>query len=62
MLNIIKLIDRVLPLWEMIVVGLALFGIVLVLVLWWAFGYNLIVIPEPTAALVKPAALLLPLA
>jgi hypothetical protein len=61
MLNIIKLIDRVLPLWEVIVVGFALFAIVLVLVLWWAFGYNLIVIPEPTASVMKPAMLLLPL-
>ena len=56
MLDVIKLIDRAVPIWEIFVIGLAMFGIVLVLVLWWAFGYNLIVVPEPTAV-VKPAAL-----
>jgi hypothetical protein len=46
MLDIIKVVDRFIPLWEMIVIVLALFLIVVVLVLWWAFGYNLIVVPE----------------
>jgi len=59
MLKIIQLVDRIIPFWELIVVGLALFAIVLVLLLWWAFGYNLIVVPE--AAVVKPAAFALSL-
>jgi hypothetical protein len=56
MANILGLIDRYIPLWEAAVILLALFAILLVLILWWAFGYNLIVVPEPTAV-VKPAAL-----
>ncbi len=54
MIGVLKSIDRFIPLWEAAVILLALFLIVLVLVLWWAFGYNLIVVPEAAA---KPAAL-----
>ena len=43
MIRTIKMLDRVIPLWEIIVIVAALFAIVLVLVLWWAFGYNLVV-------------------
>ncbi|MFH1055661.1 MAG: hypothetical protein V1744_06170 [Candidatus Altiarchaeota archaeon] len=53
MWNLLKSIDKVIPLWEALVIALALFAIVLVLVLWWAFGYNLIVVPEVVTA-VKP--------
>jgi hypothetical protein len=56
MLNTIRIVDRAIPLWEILVVFFALFAIVLVLVLWWAFGYNLIVVPEP-APILKPASL-----
>lgn len=44
MLKHIKMLDRFIPLWEILVIFLALAAIVLVLVLWWAFGYNLVVI------------------
>jgi hypothetical protein len=57
MLKLIKIIDRVIPLWELIVVVLAIAAITLVVVLWWAFGYNLVVAPDTAAAAVKPAAL-----
>jgi len=50
MLNLLKAIDRVIPLWELIVIGMALLGIAVVLVLWWAYGYNLVVAPEPVLA------------
>jgi hypothetical protein len=56
MIGILKSIDKYIPLWELLVIVIALFSIVLVLILWWAFGYNLIVVPEPTE-LLKPAAL-----
>jgi len=55
MIDVLKAIDRVIPLWEAAVILIALFLIVLVLVLWWAFGYNLIVVPDVVA--VKPPAL-----
>jgi hypothetical protein len=61
MFNTIRIVDRVIPLWELLVLAFALFAIVLVLVLWWAFGYNLIVVPEQVPAAVKPAALALSL-
>jgi len=54
MLNLIKMVDRVLPLWELIVLAIAFVAIALVLVLWWAFGYNLIVVP---GEVIKPASL-----
>jgi len=57
MLTVLKGIDKYIPLWEAAVILFALFAIVLVLVLWWAFGYNLIIVPEPAAAAMKPAAL-----
>ncbi len=45
MLRTIKMLDQVIPLWEILVILFALAAIVLVLVLWWAFGYNLIAVP-----------------
>ena len=54
MLKLIKVLDKTIPLWEIIVILFALAAIVLVLVLWWAFGYNLIVVPEQVDA-IKPA-------
>jgi hypothetical protein len=56
MIGVLKAIDKYIPLWEAGVIMLALFLIVLVLVLWWAFGYNLIAITEAGPA-AKPAAL-----
>jgi hypothetical protein len=38
------MLDKVVPLWEVIVIVLALMAIAAVLVLWWAFGYNLVVV------------------
>jgi len=58
MIGILKSIDKYIPLWELLVIGFALFAILLVLILWWAFGYNLIVVPETQEA-AKPAALAL---
>jgi hypothetical protein len=53
MIKTIKMLDQTIPLWEILVIGLALLAIVAVLVLWWAFGYNLTVVtPEP--ATMKP--------
>ncbi|MFH0862016.1 MAG: hypothetical protein V1875_03200 [Candidatus Altiarchaeota archaeon] len=57
MLAVLKGIDKYIPLWEAAVIFFALFAIVLVLVLWWAFGYNLIIVPEPSASVMKPASL-----
>lgn len=43
MLRQIKMLDRTVPVWEIIVMILAFLLIALVLVIWWAFGYNLVV-------------------
>ena len=50
MISQIKMLDKMIPLWEILVIFLALFAIVLVLVLWWAFGYNLTVVAPNEAA------------
>ena len=44
MLDALHKIDQTVPLWELLVIGLALLAIALVLILWWAFGYNLVVV------------------
>jgi len=46
MLRYIQMLDKTLPVWEVIVLLLALTAIALVLILWWAFGYNLIAVTE----------------
>ena len=51
MLRYIKLLDQTIPIWEIIVVFLALLMIALVLVLWWAFGYNLVLVPVAAGVL-----------
>ncbi|MBU0762248.1 MAG: hypothetical protein KKD39_04430 [Candidatus Altiarchaeota archaeon] len=56
MITQIKMLDRVIPLWEILVIVLALAAILLVLVLWWAFGYNLSVIVQKPLS-IEPAAL-----
>jgi ammonia channel protein AmtB len=57
MLGYIKMLDQNLPLWEVIVLVLALLAIALVLILWWAYGYNLIVVTQQPDSM-QPAALI----
>jgi len=61
MLDVLKAVDKVIPLWELAVVFLAVLAIVVILVLWWAFGYNLVVVPENIPQAAQPAALALSL-
>ena len=61
MLEILKSLDQTIPLWELIVLGLALMAIAAVLILWWAFGYNLVVLtnqPDTMQAVSLAASLL----
>ena len=61
MLEILKSLDQTIPLWELIVLGLALMAIAAVLILWWAFGYNLVVVtnqPDTMEAVSLAASLL----
>ncbi len=46
MLNILRTLDETVPLWELVVIGVALMAIAAVLILWWAFGYNLTVVTQ----------------
>ena len=41
MINSLKMLDRVIPFWEIAVFVLAFGLIILSLLFWWAFGYNL---------------------
>ncbi len=61
MITQIQMLDRVVPLWEILVIVFALAAILLVLVLWWAFGYNLVVVIDkpPTLETVALASALL---
>jgi hypothetical protein len=55
MIDIIRQIDQHIPFWEFAVIGAAIAAIFLVLILWWAFGYNLVAyVPEVDS--LKPAA------
>jgi hypothetical protein len=61
MMREIKMLDRVVPLWEILIIAAAMAAIVLVLILWWAFGYNLAAVidkPQTMEALALSAALL----
>ena len=51
MIRTIKMLDQVIPVWEVLVIIGALLAIVIVLILWWAFGYNLVVISETPASM-----------
>ena len=56
MLHYIKMLDQTIPLWEVLVLALAMMAIAVVLILWWAFGYNLVVVTDQPAS-IKAAAL-----
>ncbi|MBD3388892.1 MAG: hypothetical protein GF416_07480 [Candidatus Altiarchaeales archaeon] len=60
MIDVLKKIDETLPLWEVVIIAVALFVIVVVLILWWAFGYNLVVVTEQPES-VEAVALAAPL-